>query len=810
MPGVKIEGQPGGAAGPGGPGGPVGASGSFGGYSTSQLLMAQDGGGAAALGPGAFMAAHAMRSMNVSASLGGNAGFNPMAIAGVHGTGLLGLGLTGMGPGIGNVRPNLNVVSAMAGGSMMGSGMTDALLRDIAVTGHEQVRIERRQLALEEAFGTGRGRMPGIWRSSHTAGGPADMPMPPGGWGGTAQVPRSWQGTNAPGDGEGGGGGGGGGGRWSGGTAGGGSGGRRGGRHPLWSLGHAANSNITGAVETAAGLGFLGFETLGPWGALAGAAAGLGYGLWEGPHVIAGEASRTIARARPAMDFRLWAFGAGRAGGFSGSNFADSIFPGGLATPDWMSALGLTPQSVEGELKRFGIAPTSGAQGRHMASALARYAFLPGLSGVAADAQATAAMAARYGVIGHSGRDIDAFGLVLSQHMKTAVAEGMDRASVMHNLSAAITMMARNGAPGIGPTKALDFLMQFSGMPGGRTGEAGLQALAGLQSAVGAVGKSPLQTMAASFAFANVKTHAELTKILGYDPLGPHATPLQQVEAKYYLEAAKAGATYYTGIWGSQLAEANPAAAQRIFGHSPLSAQLPDYAQPLAVSAIAKVPLGQAAIMQSGVGKGAGARITLQHGKSPHDLYAALQRMGIKPSLIWDVITAARANGIDPIWYAGIIMNESSGGYDTKDIGSWGMTGAQNPSQIISGQGFARPTSPGMSIAEGAELAHQKLVAAHGDYTAATVAYHGKYSAKYMADLAAHMQVAGDGGNIPSDLLNSESKAGQFIMEGAWTSLSRMNVLLAKTNPSLDNLTNAVNKLTKAVMSSKGVSLPYN
>lgn len=481
MPGVKIEGQPGGAAGPGGPGGPVGASGSFGGYSTSQLLMAQDGGGAAALGPGAFMAAHAMRSMNVSASLGGNVGmFNPMAIGGVHGTGLLGLGLAGMGPGIGNVRPNLNVVSSTAGGTMMG-GMTDALLRDIAVTGHEQVRIERRQLALEEAFGTGRGRMPGIWRSTHTAGGPADMPGPPGGWGGTAQVPRSWIGTNAPGDGEGSGsGGGGGGGRWSGGAA---EGGRRGG-------GGGGHVPFAGAIGLGATSRLL-------TGGLAAAEVGIvAEELLTLPQVIGSKEGAALAGAMPYFNLRLQTAALGRAGGFSGRGLLGQLYQG-PSPPAWMARLGLGPGDADRMLSDYGFVQPSVGASRRVVENLARMAFVPGLSGLPAGAMAqSAGEAASAGVVSGTPGGILAFTRQMAPILADAVAQGGNRIQILHTINETMARAAVGGyanpltAAGIGRV-----IGQTMNAPGGRSGAAAMTLMQGAHRFLAGAGTQPLPTL---------------------------------------------------------------------------------------------------------------------------------------------------------------------------------------------------------------------------------------------------------------------------------------------------------------------------
>ncbi|MDE2580918.1 MAG: hypothetical protein KGL52_04740 [Rhodospirillales bacterium] len=776
----------------------------------SQLLMAENGGGALSFGSSAFMAEHAAKAARMSAALAGNTGtLNPMSLTGVHGVGLLGLGISGMGPGIGAVRPNTNVISAIAAGSFAGGSMADALLRDIAMSSRESVRLEQRQLAHEEAVrrttppgiapGSAASTTPGGWGPAGAAHGGAGA-LPPGSAASTTPGGVTWPAWAVPAAG-------GGGGRGvppgaPPGAAGGADGGRRG-WHPLRRLAHSVNPSIAGGVESAIGVAGAARELGG--GLFTGGLGLAGLAWWEGPHMVSAEVAKTLASARPAMDLRLGAFALGRAGGFSGAAAVREIFPGRYETPEWMKSLGLTPAAALHLVDAFGIAPTSAGQFRGMASALGEYSFLPGLSGVAGVARGVAAQAAHSGAIGSSESSIRSFGLQMSETMETAIAKGMDRASVMRSLSAAISTLARGGAMTLNAPGLLNFIMRFRDLPGGRTGEAGLQALSGLQSAAGEVGRQPLQTIAASMAFSNVKTPAQLRAFLGpaaYDKL--HASPSGRAELGYYFEAVKNGDTYGQMLWGRDLAADDVPAQMKMLDQPGMFAGLPPElrvraeAHALGMTATQLValrahPYGRTA---AGVPRAApnalGGNLTYYDSSKSDAFYKqGLLRMGVRPSLVDAVLRAGKNHNLDPLMLGAQMMMESSGGTNTK-TGAYGIPANVNVMQIAKSSGMAQPHSAAQSINEAAFLDQMNAAATGGSFSATIARYRGAHeiTTGYVAGIAHHMIVGGaTRGGIPRELLQAEAEGAQDIMEGSYASMARMNAILPRTNDALSFLT---------------------
>lgn len=580
-------------------------------------------------------------------------------------------------------------------------------------------------------------------------------------------------------------------------------------------------------------------------------------------HIGSMEAS-ALASATPYINLNRRSMGAARAMGASaytvgggGYDIMRSFFPGGYQTPDWMAAQGLGPESAERLARGFGVLPTDPTEySRGIPEALARMQFSPGLSNL--DVSASVGQAARYGIAKPTGTSISAYGQDLNFILENAVARGMDRATILRSIDESVAMSARSGAAGVGVNGNADFLMRFSNLPGGRTGEVGLQAMSGLQGATDMIGKDPLRTMMAANMVTKINSPSDLQGLLGAEGYNAVTSTPEGKEAMRLFFLSKQKGDYYTASgWLQQMIAGNAGAQEKVFSQSEFYKGIPEQARPLVAGAVQGRPGmgvlstsinpqglpgtngGQPMLDPGGAEMGGSTFFTGAFGKIRSTLqmfgvdgevldpaaaqiqkgeYASgLRRMGIREDLIPTVIREAANQNVNPLFLGGIMMHESRGGSHQGAIvggagGIWQRRGEVpslsdvNVMQITPDARMGpQPTTAEESIRQGAIVARNALIKSHQNMRGAFDVYAlGTAPGVHVSErdwsiVNSAMVAGGASGNVNGDTYSTPSSVEQAGMAGSATSFHELNAIIPGVNTGLANLTSAANRAAAAL-----------
>ena len=518
-----------------------------------------------------------------------------------------------------------------------------------------------------------------------------------------------------------------------------------------------------------------------------------------------------LASSRPYMDLTEQSYAFARAVGGPqgyGDRTLRSVFPGGYQTPEWMSALGLGPGSATRMAGQFGMLPAGVDEREGLIRGLGTMDFLPGTSGVGNEARASARQAALYGAISPTEGGVRNYGMQLSEVMENAISKGMDRASVLRSIDASVAMAARSGAMGVSTTGLQDFIMRFSNLPGGRTGEAGLQAMSGLQGAMGTIGSSPIRTMMAVQAGSQIHNEGDLAKLLGQDNYSKVAgTPEGRTMIQNFLQANRSGNTWASAMYLQALTEGNPEAQARVLNQQQFYRGLPSYMQPLVAGKVTGLgTAGQIAYNQNpqGLRSPGGDQAMIGSGELSYnkdkmgDYRAGLARMGIPAQYIDAIMTQAASHGVSPVLMGAVMMQEHPSNWQGNLMQ---ITPGDAPRDPRTGLRMAPNMDPMQSIALGAEHLQRDLQSGRGDLHNVLQAYNGprmdQVNPNYVSNVAANMTVGG--ANVPADMLRDRASIEQAQMAGSATSFAEMNLIVPAVNSSLANLTAAANSAAIAL-----------
>src|SRR5271166_5843876 len=291
-----------------------------------------------------------------------------------------------------------------------------------------------------------------------------------------------------------------------------------------------------------AGAGFVGFELLKAM------INPVGFGFENIIHPLATASKR-------AWDFRRTMFGAAGPGG-DPSAFTARIAPGLMPSlgigrdatlPTWMHQLGMGPEDALSLAGQYGIRGRSADENVRNLQMLGaaregltdRFQGFRGMDPASIVSMARTGMARGLGGTGELANStfLDSF----SETMKTAYAEGADRATVFAHMEESLQMLSKAGATGISGTSlnALFDIMLKSGLPGGRTGEAAQAMVGGTLGAIQTIGQDTRRSIVASMLYS--KYGGDLEKMVGPDVM-KNLTPVQAKALAEAKDLAKRGA----------------------------------------------------------------------------------------------------------------------------------------------------------------------------------------------------------------------------------------------------------------------------
>lgn len=474
-----------------------------------------------------------------------------------------------------------------------------------------------------------------------------------------------------------------------------------------------------------------------------------------------------------------------------GGNLLNSLFPGRYQQSPLLSSLGLTPNEGLSLLQNFGILPgRDDPEG--LISVLGGSKFLPGLSGLPEGmANQSAALAARLGAIQPTGEGVGAYQSQLGNLFETAIARGMDRASILRSINAAVSVAARNGAVGVSPINMGEFLMRFSGLPGGNTGETGARIAGGIDALASQFGSNPMRTMTVATFASQFTSTAKVQHYLDKTAPGLFSQIMGDPGSREVLNdmvtAAKAGDTVTAGAYFLQLTAGNTAAQIPAYAPGYLINSQPGYRRPLIGGGLTGMN-GPEFVHSQMHGSVSVEGSTFDQSKTGV-YYAALRRMGMSNELAVATIVAARKHGIDPIAFGAVANSETN----------FGKFDPRNPFQAKGSSGLVRSgadvTGPMMSADLGAEVFAYAQAKAHGD-TMKTLQYYtgGPVSAQYFSSYESALGAA----SLPSGTLAGRAAAGQAITEGQSVSFAQMNVIIPAVNAGLAKLIDAAQTVARA------------
>lgn len=309
--------------------------------------------------------------------------------------------------------------------------------------------------------------------------------------------------------------------------------------------------------------------------------------------------SSAVSSSAPARNLRAQLYAIARASHGSGQDLMNT-FHTGVEPPAWMQRLGLSSPAAANLLSGFGIMQFGTNAKVDLVKGLAGTQFEPAFSGL--DVNPSIGRAARYGMVQPNAAGVQTFTQQMAPILETAVERGMDRASVLRSIDAAVSMSARGGGIGASVGGLGSFIMRYSDLPGGRTGEAGLNVAERLQAATGTVGQNSLRTLAFVNAAQGMKSEGSLRNFLDKSQSGYFekftANPVGRQLVNNYLDAQKAGNDYAAAMYLAQIVGgggvegvgANPQAERDLLTNNPFVNQLPGYMRPLATGLTGLTP----------------------------------------------------------------------------------------------------------------------------------------------------------------------------------------------------------------------------
>jgi hypothetical protein len=566
------------------------------------------------------------------------------------------------------------------------------------------------------------------------------------------------------------------------------------------------------------------------------------------PQTLASIEGSALGGAMPAMNLMRGTYGMARDIGSSPLGLYRSLFPGNYGVPSWLSAIGLGPTEAFGMLNEFGITPGGNADAIETMRALGSAQFMPGLSGL--NTTGYMSTLGRYGALpgkrANTAGGIDEAASALGNVMENAIVRGMNRTDVLQSIDTAIHNMARVGAGDVSAPGIADFLMRFSGLPGGRTGEFGVQALGNMSASLDLVGQDPIRTMIFSQASMQrlgsrgaLRSFMEGTQKGSFDNLVSNA-PGQAV-VNNYLAARSRGDYFGASLYLREIVRGNPQATYDLYSQSPFLQGSPGYMKNFIIGQLTGLGTMGAAAYSTGQGTASDMPISLQGGAamgasafgsaantmsqvsrdnttgslplSREQAREGLHRMGVNPAIIENVLDSAQRHGLNPLAYGAYLMTESSGGNDRRlspvpgqpgVYGAYGQTGIQNPAQISASSHMPMPTSPQMSVEEGAQLIEQNMRSSSTVDEILHKTVGPQYNRAYLAHWQQYFAAGGGTGTIAPEFTSTPASAGQGIMGGSAASLEEMNLLLPRFNNTINGVISGLNDFNNALKRTTG------
>ena len=538
------------------------------------------------------------------------------------------------------------------------------------------------------------------------------------------------------------------------------------------------------------------------------------------PQAFAGAEASALSSAAPYRNLRYGAFAQGRAGGFSGQDLQNRFYTG-TEPPEWMRNLGLGPDEAMKLLTNFGITQRSSVASQSLVESLAQTRFTPSLSGM--DVTGSVANAARYGAISPDSYGVHDYVAQMAPVMEQAIERGMDRSAILRSIDTGIATAARGGAGvGMTPGNLGSFLSNYSSLPGGRTGEVGLDVMQRMQSYAGSVGSDPLHSLVFAQAAANIKTPDQLKAVINtsgnpdaYDKL--MANPVTREFISNYFESVKAGDSYSAARYLALIAQNNPEAMVALTSNNPFAQQLPGRLRPLAGGLTGQTP-GQYVAGQIGSRQAAGMR-----SNNPLNLMSGPSgTLGQYPDLVSgigadvkQIMTDYTKHGTHTLsslitrWAppkdaSGRIINDTQG-YIKRVSAAVGLD--PNAPLPVNDPAFMERLVQAMSKEEvGQSLpsgaVSQGVRVGMGKGRTADV-----MSAEWQSQLGQYTGLPGQQPNVPSDALKAQADAMAGAMKGSEVSFGEMNVIIPAVNKALATFGTLVEKanreLSKATASGK-------
>lgn len=560
-----------------------------------------------------------------------------------------------------------------------------------------------------------------------------------------------------------------------------------------------------------------GLAALGPVG-VAAAAAFAGYELMTLPQHIGSIEGGMLAAAQPALDLKEQVYGLARAGGFSGNSVLATINAGKGRVPGWMADTGMGPEDAVRYVSQLGLVPNSERNFYGAARAMRDVDFNPGLSGVGDAARGTLREMARTGGVSPDESSIRRMATILGTTMQEAQAKGMDRSSLLRSIDSGIAMMRRSGAGALDEGGLARFFSRFAGTPGGNTGEAGLQQLAGLNGATDAIGEKPVQSMMAYTVGSKLRSRADISKFLGGDAKlkSLEATAGGQRAVTNLLQAVKQGDGNGIAYWTGVISRGNEYAQDQIFAN-------PDFYRGMnqeqadragAVSAGSKgheidfLNRRYGEVDQKGQASAA---------QTAHDI---LRAKGWSEANVDGMLGYMRGESrLNPDAF-----NPDGGGLGARGVGQWRgdrilafrkkyghdmLDPAIPRDQRLREQvefmsyemtdGKEKTAGDMLRNSKSAEASAWNMTAAFGRPGAAKVKELGDYYAGLAGQYAAQFGDKTSPAENRTPEYKGEAEAKQAVMDGAMNALSNMNTILPTANTALGGLATAADKAMAAL-----------
>ena len=172
----------------------------------------------------------------------------------------------------------------------------------------------------------------------------------------------------------------------------------------------------------------------------------------------------------------------------------------------------ISAQEVLGNYLRYGAVAGNEKEQGDIGFAIRKLQYGSGLSGL--DFQSSLRTGFKYGLAGNTASSVLNYGSQLNVILEEAVAKGMDRASVLQSIDAAVTSQAqKGGAPN--PEAWSNYIERFSNLPGGRTGELATTIAGGMGTASTGLNTDPIQATVWSHAAQQAVNPESFIKMIG-------------------------------------------------------------------------------------------------------------------------------------------------------------------------------------------------------------------------------------------------------------------------------------------------------